>query len=235
MVLEARKRLTGDEKKIAKEPIAEPKSDPSPLLAPQVSGNDNKKSWSSVIKSSLPQPSSVEPTEPVASPKPEKKSTGSRKENSAEQRAKRRIAAEEKKHKSSIERSDSWENIPVSVTQQEDSWEKTAKKGKKKNNKKKTEDRKEKVTFEKEASVEVAAQPVPPVPAKTEPEKVSQDLSPEAELTSAEAALAEAKEDAEADTEKRRLKKRRKKADSGEPEEAANAHRVLICDEQVRQ
>ena len=91
------------------------------------------------------------------------------------------------------------------------------------------------MTFEKEASVEAAAQPVPLVPAKSEPEeKVSQDLSPEAEMTSAEAALAEAKEDAEADTEKRRLKKRRKKADSGEPEEAANAHRVLICDEQVR-
>ena len=227
-----------DDKKIAKEPIAEPKSDSTSILAPQVASNDSKKSWSSVIKSSLPQPTSAEPAEPVASPKPEKKSTGSKKENSAEQRAKRRTAAEEKKHKSSIERSDSWENIPVSVTQQEDSWEKTAKKGKKKNNKKnKTEDsRKEKVTFEKEASVEAAAQPVPPVPAKTEPEeKVSQDLSPEAEMTSAEAALAEAKEDAEADTEKRRLKKRRKKADSGEPEEAANAHRVLICDEQVRQ
>ena len=228
-----------DEKKIAKEPITEAKSDS--VLAPQVSSsNDNKKSWSSVIKSSLPQPqTSAEPAaEPVASPKPEKKSTGSKKENSAEQRSKRRIAAEEKKHKSSIERSDSWENIPVSVTQQEDSWEKTAKKGKKKNKRKTEDSRKEKVTFEKEASVEAsAAEPVSPVPsAKTEPvsEKVPQpqDLSLEAEMTSAEA---EAKEDAEADTEKRKLKKRRKKADSVDPEaEAANAHRVLICDEQVR-
>ena len=230
----------GDEEKdkIAKEPIVESKSAASPLSAPQVSGNENKKSWSSVIKSTLPPPATAEPAEPVASPKPEKKTaTGNKKENSAEQRAKRRAAADEKKKKkTSIERSDSWENIPVSVTQQEDSWEKTEKKGKKKS-KRKTEDRKEKVTFAKEeAGVETETQP-PTVPAaKTEPsvaEKVEAAPVPssEAVTTSTEAALT--KEEAEAETEKRKLKKRRKKADSGEPEDGANSHRVLICDEQV--
>merc|ERR550534_2189179 len=234
-------RNSGDEakNKIAKEePVVDLNSAASPVLAPapQVTSNENKKSWSSVIKSTLPPPSSVEPaSEPVASPKPEKKVTtgGSKKENAAEQRAKRRNAAEEKKKKkSSIERSDSWENIPVSVTQQEDSWEKTAKKGKKKSKRKTEDSRKEKVTFEKE---EAAEETLPPV-TKPEPvvEKVSvQDPSPEAEITSAEAET-EAKEEAEADTEKRKLKKRRKKADSGEPEEAANSHRVLICDEQLQ-
>ena len=231
---------SGDEEKnkIAKEePVVEVKSAASPISAPapQVASNENKKSWSSVIKSTLPPQSPVEPApEPVASPKPEKKVTtgGSKKENAAEQRAKRRNAAEEKKKKkSSIERSDSWENIPVSVTQQEDSWEKTAKKGKKKSKRKTEDSRKEKVTFEKE---EVAEETLPVT--KTEPvvEKVSVEApSPEAEITSAEAET-EAKEETEADTEKKKLKKRRKKADSGEPEEAATSHRVLICDEQVR-
>ena len=223
-----------DEKKVTKEePTTESKVSPSP--APVVSSSEGKKSYSSVIKSSLQQPASVggtDPVEPVASP--EKKSNVNKKENSAEQKAKKKSAEEKKKKKGSIERSDSWENIPVSVTQQEDSWEKTSKKGKK--NKRKNEDRKEKVTFEEEVSVE----PQPgTVPAKPEPvaEKIpAKETSPEAVITSVEAETETAREEteAEADIEKRKLKRRRKKADSGEPEDAANAHRVLICDEQVR-
>merc|ERR1711992_245436 len=74
---------------------------------------------------------------------------GARKDRSKEEKENLRLQQDKKV---SIEKSDSWENIPTSVTQQEDSWERTSKKGKKRN-KSKSEDKKEKVTFEKEDDI----------------------------------------------------------------------------------
>merc|ERR1711862_448057 len=94
-----------------------------------------KTSWSSVIKSSLQPPvTKIEAQEPVtASPK-----IGRASEYKKEKKT-------EKAKKVPVEKSDSWENIPASVTEQEESWEKTSKKSKKRNKVKIEEPIKEKV------------------------------------------------------------------------------------------
>merc|ERR1712241_31774 len=111
--------------------------------------SEGKKSYSSVIKSSLQSSAASEnKKEPSASSKSDKAKVA-RKDRSKEEKENLRSQQEKKV---SIEKSDSWENIPASVTQQEDSWERTSKKGKKRN-KSKSEDKKEKVTFEKEDDI----------------------------------------------------------------------------------
>merc|ERR1712156_1273677 len=90
--------------------------------------SEGKKSYSSVIKSSLQSSSASETKkEPSASSKSDKAKVA-RKDRSKEEKENLRSQQEKKV---SIEKSDSWENIPASVTQQEDSWERTSKTRKK--------------------------------------------------------------------------------------------------------
>lgn len=188
--------------------------------------SEGKKSYSSVIKSSLQSSAASEhKKEPSASSKSDKAKVA-RKDRSKEEKENLRSQQEKKV---SIEKSDSWENIPASVTQQEDSWERTSKKGKKRN-KSKSEDKKEKVTFEKEDDI------IPEEPKVLEKVQDRQK-SPEKTVqvvTEADAEAAARDDEADSEMERRKIKKKKKKADSGEPEDIFNAHKVLICDDQVK-
>merc|ERR1712029_1085558 len=103
--------------------------------------SEEKKSWSSVIKSSLE--TTEKPEKDLQKPEP----TVSKKKQQAE---KKTVSVKEKREKDtsdkivSVDSSDGWEAIPANVTQQEETWEKTLKKGKKRNKVEETKKRKEK-------------------------------------------------------------------------------------------
>ena len=53
-------------------------------------------------------------------------------------------------------------------------------------------------------------------------------------VAEADAEAAARDDEADSEMERRKIKKKKKKADSGEPEDIFNAHKVLICDDQVK-
>ena len=211
--------LNPDEKE--KEPlreVQEPK--PAPLMEAIV---PEKKTYSSVIKSSLPQaPRETVVEEAVVS------------NNKPANNKKEKKPREEKKRVTIIERSDSWENIPESMTKQEDSWEKTSKRSKKRNKNKTETDASEKAFN----TIKEEIEPVKAVIEKRKEKQTTPELAPKTETTSieekTEAVAADTVEDTEVEAEKKKIKRRKKKQDSGEPEDLINVHKVLICDEQVR-
>merc|ERR1712198_175722 len=105
----------------------------------QTTESEEKKSWSSVIKSSLE--TTEKPEKDIQKPEP----TVSKKKQQAE---KKTVSVKEKREKDtsdkivSVDSSDGWEAIPANVTQQEETWEKTLKKGKKRNKVEETKKRK---------------------------------------------------------------------------------------------
>merc|ERR1712012_125983 len=186
-----------------------------------------KMSWSSVIKSSLQPPvTKIEAQEPInASPKIGRASEY-KKEKKTEKAKKVPV---EEKEKVTIEKSDSWENIPASVTEQEESWEKTSKKSKKRNKVKIEEPTKEKVhDLVKEEAEQT------PVKEVNNDKVLEKQKTPEAPVSETDNVLKEEEVEAESESDKKKLKKRRKKQDSGEPEDLNNSHRVFICDEQLQ-
>merc|ERR1711915_608998 len=103
--------------------------------------SEEKKSWSSVIKSSLettgkkPEKIIRQPEQSVPIKKQTEKHTNSVKDKK-EKEIKDKIIA--------VDSSEGWEAIPANVTQQEETWEKTLKKGKKRNKIEDTKKEKEK-------------------------------------------------------------------------------------------
>merc|ERR1711976_456378 len=95
--------------------------------------SNGKMSYSSVIKSRLG--ASTEPATPPPTPAVEATvSTPVASKPAKQPVAVAETATKQKdKTKNVIENNDSWEQIPESVTRQEQSWEKTSKKGKKRN------------------------------------------------------------------------------------------------------
>ena len=202
-----------------------------------------KKSYSSVIKSNLHSSPPATPTPPVEASteivSPEKPQQPLPNKSKTKSKMTRR-------EKTPIVRSDSWENIPASVVEQEETWEKTSKKRKQRNKSQtqrqtrsdsQTEKPKEKE--EEVAEMEVNKklienkqnrQNTPDTEAL--PEADTEVVTEAAKEEEAGHSEAQARED-EGDSDKKKMKKKRKKQESGEPEEASSGHRVLICDEQV--
>jgi len=194
-----------------------------------------KKSYSSVIKSNLqsaaPAPAGAERTETnesncenippeKAEPLPPKSKT----------KSKTALRAE----KSPIVRSDSWENIPACVVQQEETWEKSSKKRKQRNKSQvqsQSEEKQEKLEVKEEEVAEME------VNKPLIENKQCRQKTPDTEPSKVEARYtteSPPRED-EGDSEKKKLKKKKKKHESGETEEASSVHRVLISDEQLLQ
>ena len=140
--------------------------------------------------------------------------------------------------KAPIVRSDSWENIPASVVQQEElTWEKTSKKRKQRNKSQvqtavqTRPDQSDVVGQEEEVAVMEVDKKV--IESKQARQKTP-DSEPIKESGREEREHSEsvAREE-EGDSEKRKMKKKKKKHESEECEDASSVHRVLICDDQV--
>ena len=212
-----------------------------------------KKSYSSVIKSNLQSAAPVAPAAPAgpAAPgigdKTETNDLGSdnipqEKPGPAEPpRHKSKTKAKpagRREEKSPIVRSDSWENIPASVVQQEDqgTWEKTSKK-RKQRNKSQVQTAVQTRPDQSEAGQEEEAA-VMEVDKKVIESKQARQKTPDSESIKEsrkeerEHSESVARED-EGDSEKRKIKKKKKKQESEEWEDASSVHRVLICDDQV--
>eukprot|EP00092_Neocalanus_flemingeri_P054487 GFUD01064167.1.p1 GENE.GFUD01064167.1~~GFUD01064167.1.p1 ORF type:complete len:500 (+),score=180.30 GFUD01064167.1:181-1500(+) len=111
---------------------------------------------------------------------------------------------------------DNWEKVPVSISKS-DNWEKTSKKRKHKNKSIRFED------FplpEEMPDLEFVA------PSKERPVEVNN-------VVPNDAALEENTVEDESEQEKGKLRRRKKKYGSEEPEESNAGHRVVICDEQI--
>ena len=213
-----------------------------------------KKSYSSVIKSNLQSAAPVAaaaPAAPAAAPgsadKTETNDQGSANNIPLEKagqpepprnksKTKTKLAGR-RDEKSPIVRSDSWENIPASVAQQEElTWEKSSKKRKQRNKSQvqtavQTRPDQSEVGQEEEVAVMELDKKV--IESKQARQKTP-DSEPIKESRKEEREHSEsvARED-EGDSEKRKMKKKKKKHDSEECEDASSVHRVLICDDQV--
>merc|ERR1712198_774256 len=206
----------------------------------QTTESEEKKSWSSVIKSSLE--TTEKPEKDIIKPEP----TVSKKKQQAE---KKTVSVKEKREKDtsdkivSVDSSDGWEAIPANVTQQEETWEKTLKKGKKRNKAEETKKRKEKDTNVSELTeslnhVSIVEEVSTVTKAVERPVEKTFEQSVEQPVDDADSNLIEENgatkfEDADGENERRRFKKKKKKQETAEIEEI-NSHRVLISDDQLQ-
>jgi len=200
-----------------------------------------KKSYSSVIKSNLhssPPPVSAPPTQTI---EPSSDNIPPEKPQTLPVKSKTRNKTMKREEKRPIVRSDSWENIPACVVEQEENWEKTSKKRKQRNksqvqtqseqkSEEKSEEKSEKLMGQEEEVGEMEVkQPVIESKQKRQKTPDTETLREETEHIESPA-----RED-EGDSEKKKMKKKKKKHESGEQEEASSVHKVLICDEQLLQ
>ena len=209
-----------------------------------------KKSYSSVIKSNLQSSApaaTASPAAPGTADKTETNELGSdniplekreKPEPPARNKSKTKTKlAGRRDEKSPIVRSDSWENIPASVAQQEElTWEKSSKKRKQRNKSQvqtavQTSPDQSEVGQEEEVAVMELDKKV--IESKQARQKTP-DSEPIKESRKEEREHSEsmARED-EGDSEKKKMKKKKKKHESEECEDANSVHRVLICDDQV--
>ena len=190
-----------------------------------------KKSYSSVIKSNLHSAATVPPPPAQTNDTSSSDNIPPEKPQPLPIISKTKNKTLKRNEKCPIVRSDSWENIPASVVEQEETWEKSSKKRKQRNKSQvqtQSEDKTEKL-LEKEEEVAEMEVKQPVIESKQKRQKTP-DTEPVKEET--EHTESPARED-EGDAEKKKMKKKKKKHESGEPEEASSVHKVLICDEQV--
>ena len=210
-------------------------NDATPKETATASSN-GKMSYSSVIKSRLG--ASTEPATPPPTPAVEATvSTPVASKPAKQPVAVAETATKQKdKTKNVIENNDSWEQIPESVTRQEQSWEKTSKKGKKRNKVKIEEKREVSNKIEEELVAEEVKEEIKQeISAETVKNEEIVGIVETTEVADVDSASKSDDVDTEAESEKRRVKKKKKKHESGEADEANNTHRIIICDDQVKQ